>query len=104
MAFVTVEGPIDALLGEPKFEMQQMFESGRAPNVVVATDGTVLATWGTGHFQVRRSENGGKTWPVKRQVFKGPSAYSSLSAGRPGTPSEGWLYILFEGGQSHRYC
>ena len=63
--FVTVEGPMDALLGEPEFEMhemQNMFDSGRAPNVVVATDGTVLATWGTGHFQVRRSEDGGKTW------------------------------------------
>ena len=44
------------------------------------------------------SFDGGKTWPVKRLVFAGPSAYSSLDAGRPGTPSEGWIYLHFEGG------
>ncbi|MCP4452927.1 MAG: exo-alpha-sialidase [Planctomycetes bacterium] len=42
------------------------------------------------------SLDGGKTWPVKRLVHAGPSAYSSLSAGRPGTPSEGWIYLHFE--------
>ena len=49
------------------------------------------------------SFDGAKTWPIKRRVFEGPSAYSSLSAGRPGTPSEGWIYILLEGGEKHRY-
>jgi sialidase-1 len=44
------------------------------------------------------SFDGGETWPVKRRVFDGPSAYSSLAAGRPGTPSEGWLYLQFERG------
>jgi sialidase-1 len=44
------------------------------------------------------SFDGGKTWPVKRLVYDGPSAYSSLNAGRPGTPSEGWIYLHFEGG------
>jgi len=44
------------------------------------------------------SLDGGKTWPVKRLVYDGPSAYSSLTAGRPGTPSEGWIYLHFEGG------
>ncbi len=44
------------------------------------------------------SFDGGKTWPVKRLVFDGPSAYSSLNTGRPGTPSEGWVYLHFEGG------
>ncbi|MDF1862529.1 MAG: sialidase family protein [Verrucomicrobiales bacterium] len=42
------------------------------------------------------SFDGGKSWPVKRLVFDGPSAYSSLNAGRPGTPSEGWIYLNFE--------
>jgi len=42
------------------------------------------------------SFDGGKTWPVKRLVFDGPSAYSSMNAGRPGTPSEGWIYLHFE--------
>lgn len=44
------------------------------------------------------SFDGGKTWPVKRLVYEGNSAYSSLNAGRPGTPSEGWVYLHFEGG------
>jgi sialidase-1 len=44
------------------------------------------------------SLDGGKTWPVKRLVYEGASAYSSLTAGRPGTPSEGWIYLHFEGG------
>lgn len=44
------------------------------------------------------SLDGGVTWPVKRLVFDGPSAYSSLSAGRPKTASEGWIYLHFEGG------
>jgi sialidase-1 len=44
------------------------------------------------------SFNGGRTWPVKRLVTEGSFAYSSLDAGRPGTPSEGWIYLLFEGG------
>ena len=30
-------------------------------------------------------------------------AYSSLTAGRPETTSEGWIYILFEGGKQHRH-
>ncbi|NND99728.1 MAG: exo-alpha-sialidase [Pirellulaceae bacterium] len=44
------------------------------------------------------SFDGGVTWPVKRLVYDGRSAYSSLSAGRPATPSEGWIYLHFEGG------
>ncbi len=49
-------------------------------------------------ISVWASLDGGQTWPVKRLVFDGPSAYSSLAAGRPGTPSEGWIYLQFEGG------
>ena len=44
------------------------------------------------------SFDGGKSWPVKRLVSAGPGAYSSLDAGRPGTPGAGWIYLLFEGG------
>jgi sialidase-1 len=43
------------------------------------------------------SFDGGRTWPVKRQVDEGGSAYSSLAAGREGTPSEGMIYLLKEG-------
>ncbi len=45
----------------------------------------------------------GETWPVKRLVFDGPSAYSNLAAGRAGTPSEGKIYLLFEGGPEGMY-
>ena len=44
------------------------------------------------------SFDGGKTWPLKRLVYKGNFAYSSLNAGRPKTKSEGWIYLNFEGG------
>ena len=49
---------------------------------------------------VGASLDGGQTWPVKRLVFAGASAYSSLTAGRPGTPSAGWIYLHFESGGS----
>ena len=42
------------------------------------------------------SFDGGKSWPVKRLVFDGPSAYSSLNAGRPNTASAGWIFLNFE--------
>jgi sialidase-1 len=44
------------------------------------------------------SRDGGQTWPIKRLVYDGPSAYSSMQTGRHGTPSEGWIYLMFEGG------
>lgn len=42
------------------------------------------------------SFDGGLTWPVKRLVDEGGFAYSSLTVGRNGTPSEGWIYLLYE--------
>jgi len=42
------------------------------------------------------SFDGGLTWPVSRLVEPGGFAYSSLAAGRPGTPSEGWIYLMYE--------
>ena len=44
------------------------------------------------------SFDGGKTWPIKRLVFEGRHAYSSLTSGRPGTVTEGWIIHHFEGG------
>jgi sialidase-1 len=44
------------------------------------------------------SFDGGRSWPVKRLVHDGPSAYSTLAVGRTGTPSAGRIYLLFEGG------
>jgi sialidase-1 len=49
------------------------------------------------------SFDGGQTWPVKRLVYAGPSAYSNLGVGRPGTPSEGKIFLNFEGGPKHCY-
>jgi len=43
------------------------------------------------------SFDGGKTWPVKRLVEEGSFAYSSMAAGRKGTPGEGWIYLMYEG-------
>jgi sialidase-1 len=48
------------------------------------------------------SFDGGATWPVKRLVDDGTAAYSSLAAGRPGTPSQGWTYLLFERWQDRK--
>lgn len=45
------------------------------------------------------SFDGGETWPLKRLVYDGPAAYSSLGAGRTGTASEGMIYLMFEGGE-----
>ena len=56
------EGKIDPWLGEPKVMMQQVFQGERFPNVVVAVDGTLVATWGSSSVRARRSEDGGQTW------------------------------------------
>jgi sialidase-1 len=53
---------------------------------------------GRRNITVWASFDGGQSWPLKRLVYDGPSAYSSLAAGRPGTASEGWIYLLYEGG------
>ena len=58
---------------------------------------------GRERITVWASFDGGKTWPVKRLVFDGPSAYSSLGVGRAGTPSEGRVYLFFEGGPEGMY-
>lgn len=44
------------------------------------------------------SFDGGKTWPVKRVVDEGHFSYSSMVAGRKGTPSEGIIYLMYESG------
>ena len=53
---------------------------------------------GRDHGTVWASFDGGKTWPVKRMVFEGRHAYSSMTSGRPGTTTEGMIYLHFEGG------
>jgi len=56
---------------------------------------------GRNHGTVWVSFDGAKTWPLKRLVWEEAFEYSSLAAGRPGTPSEGWIYLHFEGRVPH---
>ena len=51
----------------PVFEMQDLFEAVRIPNIVVAADGTVLAFAKSGRL-LRRSADGGRTWEPVREV------------------------------------
>ena len=48
--------------GKKAFDVQEIFSDERFPNIVVAMDGTVIATWGSEIYRVRRSEDGGETW------------------------------------------
>ena len=59
----TVPEPGNALV----FEIQDLFESVRIPNITVTTDGTVLAFARSGRL-LRRSEDGGKTWSPVQEV------------------------------------
>ena len=62
------------------FEMQDLFESERIPNIVVATDGAALAFARTGRL-LRRSEDGGQTWsPIQRP--KDPDAQKAHYSGK----------------------
>jgi len=49
------------------------------------------------------SFDGGRSWPVKRLVHDGPSAYSGMGVGRAGTPSQGRIFLIFEGGSKDCY-
>ena len=51
----------------PLLEVQELYESVRIPNIVVAADGSVLAFAKAGRI-LRRSEDGGKTWSPTQTV------------------------------------
>ncbi len=56
---------------QAQLELVDLFTGVRIPNLVVTTDGTILAFAGQGS-QLRRSEDGGKTWsPVQTVASKG---------------------------------
>ena len=57
---------------------------------------------GRSRMTVWVSFDGGSTWPVKRLVLPGAAQYSNLAAGRAGTPSEGKIYLQFEGGSGNQ--
>lgn len=73
-------------------------DAGEMPKQVGAS-----TSKGREKITVWASFDGGKTWPVKRLIYEGPSAYSNLGVGRTGTPSQGKIYLLFEGGPSDCY-
>jgi sialidase-1 len=52
---------------KPAFEMQDLYKSVRIPNIVVTTDGTVLAFAKSGRM-IRRSTDMGKTWSKAVEV------------------------------------
>jgi sialidase-1 len=62
-----VEGKLESFLGKPEFKKEVLFKGERFPNVNVALNGTVIATWGRHGFQVRLSKDGGSTW---KDMFK----------------------------------
>ncbi len=64
------EGKLDPFLTAPTIEMQQLFKGERFPNLAVAVDGTVLASWGYSRVKVRRSEDGGQTWGEEITIAK----------------------------------
>ena len=72
------EGKLEPFLGEPKLEMNSVFKGERLPNVIVATDGTVLAVWGWGTVRVRRSEDGGESWGDPITLGKGLNSGGAL--------------------------
>ena len=58
----------------------------------------IVSPVGRHHGTVWASFDGGKTWPVKRLVTEGGFGYSSMAAGKPGTPGEGKIHLMFESG------
>jgi hypothetical protein len=114
-----VASRVDEFLTEPLFvPMQQLWEKrGGWGGILTAKDGTVVAFQSPGGGSCRRSRDGGITWdpeiPIASEARNGcglvdettgdvlyvnPSAYSTLAVGRSGTPSQGKIYLLFEGG------
>lgn len=48
--------------GKESFEIQTLYTSERFPNVTVAMDGSIVTSWGRNSHQIRRSEDGGRSW------------------------------------------
>ena len=72
--------------------------AGKMPDKVGASTSA-----GREKITVWASFDGGKTWPAKRLVYDGPSAYSNLGVGRAGTASEGRIFLNYEGGKKNCY-
>lgn len=53
------------------FDVQLIFDKERFPNVVTATDGTLIVVWGSQNVRIRRSEDGGATWGAEIPIGSG---------------------------------
>lgn len=60
-----------ALEQPPFFEIKEIYNDERFPNVVVTKEGTVLAIWGRTEVRVKRSEDGGSTWSEEIVIGQG---------------------------------
>ena len=56
--------------GEAFFDVQEVFSDERFPNVVIAKDGSVVTSWGSNNFRVRRSEDGGNSWQPEISIVE----------------------------------
>ena len=65
-----MEGKIARFLQPEQLEIKPLFSGERFPSIVVAKDGTVLATWGTSRVRGRRSEDGGNTFGEEIDIAK----------------------------------
>lgn len=63
----------------PDIEVQDLFTEERIPDINVATDGTLLAFASSGK-NLRRSEDGGKTWSEAQQVGNDAGGSSLVDA------------------------
>ncbi|NIA13409.1 MAG: exo-alpha-sialidase [Nitrospiraceae bacterium] len=86
------------------FEMQDLFENVRIPNITVATDGTVLAFAKTGHL-LRRSTDGGKTWTEVQAIAPEGGGGSVIVDENTGdilqvVPDKGFLYRSVDSGKT----
>lgn len=69
------EQAVGSHLSAPELTLQPLFSTQRFPNVVVAMDGTIVATWGQDHLRSRRSCDGGKTWEPVVDIRRGDSIH-----------------------------
>tara|TARA_B100000902_G_scaffold88842_1_gene92733 strand:+ start:659 stop:1738 length:1080 start_codon:yes stop_codon:yes gene_type:complete len=56
---------------EQIFEVQQIFNDERFPNILVAKNGNIIATWGSTNLICRISDNGGESWGPVIKIAEG---------------------------------
>ena len=87
------EAGLESHLGSARMDMGRVFGDERFPNVVVAVDGTILASWGSRSLRVRRSEDGGKTWG-KEITVASPASRASVTVFNVSVSVPIWLGLM----------